>query len=76
MLFYLSRRAVVCPDVLFSVQTCCSLSRRAVLCPDVLFVLDDGSVAAHKALLTARCEMMYGMFSYNFRESSSKLVSH
>ena len=42
---------------------------------DVLFQVDDGSVAAHKALLMARCEVMAGMFSYNFRESSAKVVS-
>ena len=44
--------------------------------PDVLFQVEDGTVAAHKCLLMARCDVMFGMFSYNFKESSLKLVTH
>lgn len=42
---------------------------------DVIFELDDGSVPAHKAILTARCDVMKAMFSGDFRESSAKVVS-
>lgn len=42
---------------------------------DVMFDLDDGSVPAHKAILTARCDVMKAMFSGDFRESSAKVVS-
>lgn len=42
---------------------------------DVTFELDDGSVPAHKAILTARCDVMKAMFSGDFRESSAKVVS-
>lgn len=41
---------------------------------DVIFELDDGSVPAHKAILTARCDVMKAMFSGDFRESSAKVV--
>lgn len=41
---------------------------------DVVFDLDDGSVPAHKAILTARCDVMKAMFSGDFRESSAKVV--
>lgn len=40
-----------------------------------MFELDDGSVPAHKAILTARCDVMKAMFSGDFRESSAKVVS-
>lgn len=42
---------------------------------DVLFELDDGNLPAHRAILTARCDMMKAMFSGDFRESSAKVVS-
>ncbi len=42
---------------------------------DVTFEVDDGSIAAHKALLMASCDVMLGMFSYNFKESVAKVVS-
>jgi hypothetical protein len=42
---------------------------------DVVFDLDDGSLPAHRAILTARCDMMKAMFSGDFRESSAKIVS-
>lgn len=42
---------------------------------DVVFDLDDGSIPAHRAILTARCDMMKAMFSGDFRESSAKIVS-
>lgn len=42
---------------------------------DVMFELDDGSMPAHRAILTARCDMMKAMFSGDFRESSAKVVS-
>ena len=38
------------------------------------FQVDDGVVRAHRALLMVRGDVMYGMFSYNFKESSAKLV--
>ncbi|XP_015439385.1 PREDICTED: rho-related BTB domain-containing protein 1 [Dufourea novaeangliae] len=41
---------------------------------DVVFDLDDGSVPAHKAILTARCDVMKAMFSGDFRESSAKVI--
>ncbi|XP_018358881.1 PREDICTED: rho-related BTB domain-containing protein 2 isoform X4 [Trachymyrmex cornetzi] len=41
---------------------------------DVMFELDDGSVPAHKAILTARCDVMKAMFSGDFRESSAKVI--
>lgn len=40
-----------------------------------MFELDDGSMPAHRAILTARCDMMKAMFSGDFRESSAKVVS-
>ena len=40
-----------------------------------MFELDDGSIPAHRAILTARCDMMKAMFSGDFRESSAKVVS-
>jgi Rho-related BTB domain-containing protein 1/2 len=42
---------------------------------DVIFELDDGACAAHKAMLTARCDVMKAMFSGDFRESQAKVVS-
>ncbi|XP_066581695.1 rho-related BTB domain-containing protein 1 isoform X2 [Prorops nasuta] len=41
---------------------------------DVIFDLDDGSVPAHRAILTARCDVMKAMFSGDFRESSAKVI--
>ncbi|XP_011300320.1 rho-related BTB domain-containing protein 1 isoform X2 [Fopius arisanus] len=41
---------------------------------DVVFDLDDGSMPAHRAILTARCDMMKAMFSGDFRESSAKVI--
>ncbi|OXU26125.1 hypothetical protein TSAR_007468 [Trichomalopsis sarcophagae] len=41
---------------------------------DVVFDLDDGSLSAHRAILTARCDMMKAMFSGDFRESSAKII--
>ncbi|KAJ8684185.1 hypothetical protein QAD02_019977 [Eretmocerus hayati] len=42
---------------------------------DVVFDLDDGTLPAHKAVLTARCDMMKAMFSGDFRESSAKIIA-
>ena len=43
---------------------------------DVWFQVDDGLVAGHKALLTARSEVMAHMFGCgHFREGSAKLAS-
>lgn len=42
---------------------------------DVIFELDDGSLPAHRAILTSRCDMMKAMFSGDYRESSAKIVS-
>lgn len=41
---------------------------------DVLFQLDDGSLAAHRPMLTARCDMMRAMFSGDFLEGNAKVV--
>eukprot|EP00092_Neocalanus_flemingeri_P023709 GFUD01025714.1.p1 GENE.GFUD01025714.1~~GFUD01025714.1.p1 ORF type:complete len:574 (+),score=111.78 GFUD01025714.1:98-1819(+) len=41
---------------------------------DILFKLDDGTQAAHKPLLMARCDMMKAMFSDDFIESSARVV--
>ncbi|XP_034949938.1 rho-related BTB domain-containing protein 1 [Chelonus insularis] len=41
---------------------------------DVAFELDDGNIPAHRAILTARCDMMKAMFSGDFRESSAKVI--
>jgi len=42
---------------------------------DIVFQLDDGSFAAHRPMLMARCDMMKAMFSGDFRESNAKVVS-
>lgn len=42
---------------------------------DVVFEVDDGACTAHKAMLTARCDVMKAMFSGDFRESQAKIVS-
>ncbi|XP_014216042.1 rho-related BTB domain-containing protein 1 isoform X2 [Copidosoma floridanum] len=42
---------------------------------DVVFELDDGCLPAHRAILTARCDMMKAMFSGDFRESSAKIIA-
>ena len=34
---------------------------------DVLFRLDDGVLAAHRAVLMARCDMMNAMFAHKGR---------
>jgi Rho-related BTB domain-containing protein 1/2 len=41
---------------------------------DIIFKLDDGTHAAHKPLLMARCDMMQAMFSDDFIESSARVV--
>ena len=43
--------------------------------PDVIFKLEDGQVPAHKAMLAARSDVMAAMFSENFIEGSSSLVT-
>ncbi|XP_012260254.1 rho-related BTB domain-containing protein 1 isoform X2 [Athalia rosae] len=47
---------------------------REGLFADVMFELDDGIMPAHRAILTARCDMMKAMFSGDFRESSAKVI--
>lgn len=42
---------------------------------DVIFELDDGNIPAHRAILTARCDVMKAMFSGDFREGNAKVVS-
>lgn len=42
---------------------------------DIIFQLEDGAFAAHRALLSARCDVMRAMFSGNFKERSAKIVS-
>ena len=37
---------------------------------DVLFRLDDGVLAAHRAILMARCDMMNAMFAHKGRTHS------
>ena len=41
---------------------------------DVVFEVDDGTVRAHRALLTCRSDMMASMFTNDFLEKSAKLV--
>nr|CAD7393180.1 unnamed protein product [Timema cristinae] len=41
---------------------------------DIVFQLDDGSFAAHRPMLMARCDMMKAMFSGDFRESNAKVI--
>ncbi|KAK5645526.1 hypothetical protein RI129_006826 [Pyrocoelia pectoralis] len=41
---------------------------------DIVFELDDGACAAHKAMLSARCEVMKAMFGGDFRESQAKVI--
>ncbi|KAK7792778.1 hypothetical protein R5R35_004888 [Gryllus longicercus] len=41
---------------------------------DIVFQLDDGSYAAHRPMLMARCDMMKAMFSGDFRESNAKVI--
>jgi len=41
---------------------------------DIVFKLDDGTQAAHKPLLMARCDMMQAMFSDDFIESTARVV--
>jgi hypothetical protein len=41
----------------------------------IKFNLDDGTVAAHKALLMARCDVMWALsLAGDFRESAAKVV--
>lgn len=42
---------------------------------DIVFELDDGACAAHKSMLSARCDVMKAMFGGDFRESQAKMVS-
>lgn len=41
---------------------------------DVLFQLDDGSCAAHRPILMCRCDVMFAMFSGDFKESVARVV--
>ena len=41
----------------------------------MVFQLDDGTYAAHRPLLMARCDMFRAMFSGDFVESNAKVVS-
>jgi len=41
---------------------------------DVVFEVDDGTVCAHRALLTCRSDVMASMFTNDFLEKSAKLV--
>ncbi|XP_014774745.1 rho-related BTB domain-containing protein 2 [Octopus bimaculoides] len=62
----------------FHIAQCSNLRELALkreIATDVTFQVDDGMVRAHKPLLMAHCEMMYAMFSDNFRESSAKVIS-
>ena len=52
------------------------LSEDTLIFLDIKFKVDDGTVAAHKPLLMARCEMMYAMFNDNFIEASADMVSY
>jgi len=42
---------------------------------DIVFEVDDGTVRAHRALLTSRSDVMAGMFNNDFMEKSAKLVT-
>jgi Rho-related BTB domain-containing protein 1/2 len=43
---------------------------------DILFKLEDGTCAAHKAVLMARCDMMCAMFSHEqfFKEATARVI--
>jgi len=43
---------------------------------DILFKLEDGTCAAHKAILTARSDMMCAMFAHEeiFKEASARVI--
>ena len=41
----------------------------------MVFEVDDGTVRAHRALLTCRSEVMASMFTNDFLEKSAKLVT-
>ena len=40
----------------------------------MVFEVDDGTVRAHRALLTSRSDVMASMFTNDFLEKSAKLV--
>ena len=42
---------------------------------DVLFRLDDGVLAAHRAILMARCDMMNAMFAHKGRTAKPQNLS-
>ena len=42
---------------------------------DVLFRLDDGVLAAHRAILMARCDMMNAMFAHKGRTDAQPNLS-
>ena len=42
---------------------------------DITFGLKDGKYAAHRAMLSSRCDVMRAMFSGNFIEKNAKVVS-
>lgn len=41
---------------------------------DIIFQLEDGAFPAHRALLSARCDVMRAMFSGDFLEKSAKII--
>lgn len=45
------------------------------LSTDVCFEVDDGSIRAHMALLSARCDVLLTMFTSEFSERSTGQVS-
>lgn len=46
------------------------------LLADVSFVVNDQTIPAHSAILTARCDVMAAMFGGSFSESNTKQVSN
>jgi len=42
---------------------------------DVMFQLEDFCLPAHRSFLVVRCDVMKAMFTGDFKESGSKVVS-
>jgi len=54
---------------------CVTITTNGCIVVDIVFEVDDGTVRAHRALLTSRSDVMASMFTNDFLEKSAKLVS-
>jgi len=57
-----------------TMTTTTTSTTNVVVVVDVIFEVDDGTVRAHRALLTTRSDVMASMFTNDFVEKSAKLV--